>query len=125
MLNLPEVVCRCAAEPRDAGAACGALPSVHAANAATTEGTVARASIPHEPGSICLSRLALLAPHVASELLDLWSTPHLAGRLIEALLGGGHELNLETEVVIELVRLYQHLEEARAAGAPLDHRSGS
>jgi hypothetical protein len=86
---------------------------------------VVRAPIPPESASVCLCRLAQLAPQVANELLDLWSTPHLAGRLIEALLGGEHELNLETEVVIELVRLYQHLEEVRAAGAPLDHGSAS
>lgn len=71
-----------------------------------------------------LRRLSALAPLVADELLAAWSDPPLAGRLIEVWLGGKWQVDLETDALIALVRLYEYLEGLRLADAT-DPATGS
>jgi hypothetical protein len=71
-----------------------------------------------------LRRLSTLAPLVADELLTVWSDPPRAGRLIEAWLGGTQQVDLETDALIVLVRLYEYLEGLRLADAS-DPATGS
>ena len=71
-----------------------------------------------------LRRLSALAPLVADELLAAWSDPPLAGRLIEVWLGGKWQVDLETDALIALVRLYAYLEGLRLVVTP-DPQTGS
>lgn len=71
-----------------------------------------------------LRRLSALAPQVADKLLTVWSDPPRAGRLIEAWLGGTQQVDLETDALIALVRLYEYLEGLRLADAT-DPATGS
>ncbi|WP_341893199.1 hypothetical protein [Variovorax sp. YR752] len=71
-----------------------------------------------------LRRLSALAPLLADELLAAWSDPPRLGRLIEAWLGGEWQVDLETDALVALVRLYEHLEGLRLVGEP-DPKTGS
>lgn len=111
MLQWMELGCGRVGEPRRNGAATVDRENVPTANSA-------------ESAEICLCRLTRLAPQVANELLASWSDPDRATRVIEELLGGGREVNLQLEAIIELVRLYEYLEGVRNAAAA-DQANGS
>ena len=124
MLHLNQVDGERVDEPCHPGAALMGLPNDRATSSTKTDRQDVRTSSPAETGSVCLCRLARLAPQLANELLSSWSDPHLAGRLIEEVLGGEREVNLETEAIIELVRLYEYLEDVRTVGTA-DKATGS
>ena len=118
MPSARETNCRCHGE------ACQSAPSFQATGsssvmlAATSQPTpVPRDARPLRP-SASLCRLAELDPFIARELGDVWCDLESAGRLLEGLLGGEAEVVLEFEVIVELVRLYEHLEDVRTA--PVD-----
>lgn len=105
--------------PADGSPAAGkvraALPNEYSPTAIGLEPQDTQTSNSCKPRRICLSRLDQLAPQVACVLHASWSDPDLTGRLIEGLLGGGWNAMLQTEAVIELVRIYEQLETVRAA----------
>jgi hypothetical protein len=60
--------------------------------------------------------LAQLAPEFVDEICAVWTDIDLVGRLIEDVLGGERKVSLTTEAIIQLVRLYEFLEDSRTAG---------
>jgi hypothetical protein len=61
----------------------------------------------------CCCHFAELVPAVAGELRAAWGDTDSVARLVEQLLGGEKEVQLETDAVLEFVHLYMYLEEIR------------
>lgn len=101
--------------PLRGGTACGTTPSDHVSAVGEVGPKPVRGSDSPRSVPMSLSRLDQLAPQVSRELHACWGDPHLAGRLMEELLGGERGVTLQTEAIIELIKLYQSLEGHRAA----------
>ena len=63
------------------------------------------------PATLCCHRLHQLAPQIAERLAAVWGDLSGASRFLEAVLGGEHAPRLADAVIVELVRLYEYLEE--------------
>ena len=88
------------------------IPCAHSTAVPLCDGdtNAAAAPAPHPSIRASLLRLEPIAPLIARELQAAWSDPQRASRIIEAFLGGERDVQMQTEVLIELVELYQSLE---------------
>jgi hypothetical protein len=57
-----------------------------------------------------------MAPRIAAEFRTIWHDLHLASRLVEEYLGGEKGVQLEMPTILELVRIYEYLEDQRELG---------
>lgn len=110
-----ETNCRRHGEPCQSAPSFRATGGDSGTRAATGHATPVPGAARPLRASASLCRLAQLDPFIARELGDVWCDLESAGRLLEGLLGGEAEVVLEFEVIVELVRLYEHLEDVRAA----------
>lgn len=94
------------------------IPCAHPAAIPLCDGDTngAAAPAPHPSIRASLLRLEPIAPLIARELQAAWSDPQRASRIIEELLGGERDVQIQTSALIELVELYQSLELDRGPG---------
>ncbi len=116
MMNSAEGSRRSSDEPRLDRGAYSRLQDDCSRNAIEVELQDARTLDATANALTSLGRLARLAPDVASELFALWKDLDQLGRLVEELLGNGKEPTLDDRAILELVRLYEFLEDIRTVG---------
>ena len=99
----------------EASPSAAALANDHPPHAIGLDRSDVRMPSTPDATQICLCRLSRLEPQLARELLSTLGDPNRAGRLIEELLGGERQVDLQTDAIVELVRVYESLEDIRTA----------